>query len=481
VATINRISGNILQDNLVRGANLAVQGNLVFVDVVNTRLGINTATTTHTLTVNGDTNISGNLFVDQVDATGNIATQTAIIAGNAVISSNLGQAVLSGITGAELQYSQASNVSVVSVGDQIAVVQVTDGITQAEITVLPSNVTISGSSGSDTELTVIGNIIVGNIAAFGNLTVGGVDVATDISVAGNIQANNITALISLTANNVTIDNNISVGNTVSSDTVLANSISADTVDSNNITVNNNFTAVGNVSLENLSIANTTIQANIANGNVTLAPTDNQLVIVDTNTGLAIPVGNTDQQPATAIIGTIRFNTDFNSIEVFDGADWDQIGQDVAAINDQTLSGDGITTQFTLIQDTLANAIIVSTNGILQRPGVSYTVSGNILTFAEPPQVADIVDVRFIADVAIVNQITNASGNSIVLDQSGVANASTTHSLQLPSYTVTEASSLSDVESGQIIYCSNGDSGSPCLAVYSVDSWRIVSLGANISS
>jgi hypothetical protein len=56
---INRISGNILQDNLQRGANLSIQGNLVYVDIDNVRLGVNTSTTTHTLTVAGNAHIGG--------------------------------------------------------------------------------------------------------------------------------------------------------------------------------------------------------------------------------------------------------------------------------------------------------------------------------------------------------------------------------------------------------------------------------------
>jgi hypothetical protein len=180
-------------------------------------------------------------------------------------------------------------------------------------------------------------------------------------------------------------------------------------------------------------------------------------------------------------GTIRFNTDINSIEVYDGTNWEPVGREAVSITDQTLFGDGVTTQYNLIRDTLTNAIIVSTNGIVQRPSVAYSVAGNVITFAEAPSVSDIIDIRFIADIEIVNQLTNADGNSLILDPSGVANAATTHSIQFPNYTVSEATALGNVASGQVIYCSNGDAGQPCLAVYSVDAWRVVSLGANISS
>ena len=59
---IARVSGNILQDNLQRGANLSIQGNLVYVDVVNDRVGIATSDTTHILTVSGNGKIDGVSF-----------------------------------------------------------------------------------------------------------------------------------------------------------------------------------------------------------------------------------------------------------------------------------------------------------------------------------------------------------------------------------------------------------------------------------
>lgn len=59
---ISRISGNILQDNLQRGANLSIQGNLAYFDIVNERVGVATADTTHVLTVAGNGKIDGVTF-----------------------------------------------------------------------------------------------------------------------------------------------------------------------------------------------------------------------------------------------------------------------------------------------------------------------------------------------------------------------------------------------------------------------------------
>lgn len=56
--SISKVSGRMLQDNLVRDANLAIDTDTVYVDITNSRLGVNTSATTHTLTVNGDAHIS---------------------------------------------------------------------------------------------------------------------------------------------------------------------------------------------------------------------------------------------------------------------------------------------------------------------------------------------------------------------------------------------------------------------------------------
>ena len=61
---INKISGNILADNLQRGANLAIQGNLIYVDITNTRVGIKKSNPTVTL------DVSGNILANNISSNG---------------------------------------------------------------------------------------------------------------------------------------------------------------------------------------------------------------------------------------------------------------------------------------------------------------------------------------------------------------------------------------------------------------------------
>lgn len=235
-------------------------------------------------------------------------------------------------------------------------------------------------------------------------------------------------------------------------------------------------------LGNIAVDGTVISSVTANSTITLAPNSNSEVIIDTTSGLVLPVGSTAERPSAPSTGTVRYNSNLGIVEIYNGVEWEGVGEDVAAITQQTIVGDDSTTAFTLDQVTTATAVIVSTNGVVQNPGIAYTVSGNTITFSEAPLTTDVIDVRFISDISIVTAISDSSGNSsISVDETGIANLTTVHSLQLPSYTVAQANALANVDSGQIIYCSNGDSGSPCLAVYSVNAWRTVSLGGNITA
>jgi hypothetical protein len=245
---INKISGNILQDNLQRGTNLSVQGNLIYFDVNTNRVGIRTS-----------------------------------------------------------------------------------------------------SPGSDLE--VVGVLEVG---------------AVTIDSAGNIDAGgvNINDLAEPVAN--------------------ADAATKFYVDSQ----------TGNVSasLGNFVFANTTVTTNLAQGNITLAPTGNSTVIIDTVSGLVLPVGTTAERPSPAAQGTVRFNSDSDRVEVYDGTGWDDV---VANVTNQTLNGDGSTAVFTLDRDTTAAAALVMLNGVVQLPAVAYTVAGNQLTFAQAPVISDVIDVRFL--------------------------------------------------------------------------------------
>lgn len=243
---INRISGNILQDNLQRGSDLSIQGNLIYFDIVNNRVGIKTS----------------------------------------------------------------------SPSDDFEI----DGIFR------------------------IGNVV---ITAGGNIN------------AGNVNINNLAAPV-------------------------ANSDAATKFYADSIAANSN--------IGNFTFSNTTISTSVSPGNITLLPTANSTVIINTVSGLVIPVGNTAQRPSPAATGTIRYNTESERIEVYDGSEWDLVASDISS---QLITPDGSSLNYTLDRSTTASAILVITNGVVQTPALAYSVAGNLLSFVEAPLVTDTIDIRFL--------------------------------------------------------------------------------------
>jgi len=257
---------------------------------------------------------------------------------------------------------------------------------------------------------------------------------------------------------------------------------------------------GNVTIGNLTVANTTVSTNLANGNITLTATGNGLVTISGTGGITIPYGNTTQRPDPAVEGTIRYNNALNQTEIYTGSDWESIGGAIANITNQTITPDGSTATYTLDQAATATGILVTINGINQTPNVDYTVATDQITFTDVPLTTDIIQIRFIATVSTVTALTNSAGTAEVNTTAGgnidfdinnttvaqvtstsILNISAGHSLQLPSYTVTQATGLGNVATGQVIYVSNGAAGSPCLAVYSGGAWKQVAIGNTITT
>jgi len=452
---ISRVAGNLLADNLQRGNNLSIQGNLAFFDVGNSRVGILTATPQDQLDVIGTANAT-NVRVTSATANG------------VVFASN----------------------------DQLL-------ITDANLSFDGDVLTVVGNIDCDTLLAnslQVGNIDVGNIVSTGLISGEYIYGNTAINSAGNITGNNLVSNNAVTSQTANITGNIDAGNVYvindfNLDSAAANAVIFTDADKNLISSANllfdgsALILLGSANVDNLSLDGNTISSDTeltivsgADSNVTIQLSGNGVAKIDATTSLTLPVGNTAQRPSSPDLGAIRYNDALGRPEFWDGAEWVEIVAEFAQIINQQLIGDGSTVLFTLDRETTTAAIIVSINGTVQEPDVAYTVVLDEITFAEAPQISDIIDIRFISITTTVNAIANSPGTSeLRITNPGVADASSAHSLQLPSYTVAQATVLGNVASGQLIYVTNGDSGSPCLAVYSGGSWKRVSLGATISS
>ena len=450
---IYRVSGQMLQSTLVRDGNSIAFANTanstatLFVDIANTRVGVNSNVANVTLDVNG------NIFALNLSSTGNITAANI----NATIVSASGN-----VTGGNIL--------------TIGVISATGNLTSGNV--------LSTGLISTTGNATHGNILTGGVlSATGNVTAGNVSTAGNV-VAGNVLVGNIL---------IPTVGNITVGN------VNINNLSNPVANSDAATKYYVDQTAG-ASFGNLSVSNTTITTTLANGNITLTATGTELVQVTGNGGVVIPVGNTFQRPNPPPTGTLRYNTSTNLVEIYNGSGWQSAGGATSAITNQTISPDGTSATYTLDQATTAVSILLTINGVNQTPGVDYTVAGDQLTLTTVPLVTDIIQVRFISTTTTVTEITNSSGNTSVMatdtstinfeintataaqiTSAKIFDISMGHSLKLPSYTVAQAANLANVATGEVIYVSNGDTGNPCLAVYSGGAFKRISFGANIST
>lgn len=222
--------------------------------------------------------------------------------------------------------------------------------------------------------------------------------------------------------------NISIGNI----TINGNTITGNT----GVTIGGTLTApyfIGDGSLltglpasySNANVASylPTYSGNISAGNViskfygnisadTITPYSTQVTIFNNATAIGLPVGTSTQYPTANSAGYIRYNSSISTIEFYNGSSWQPLTN---SITDQQITPDGINQTFTLDQSTTAVGIIVSINGTLQSPGSgAYSVSTNQITFAEIPQVTDIIDVRFIASA-----LTNVNIDATIIDSANI--------------------------------------------------------------
>lgn len=167
-----------------------------------------------------------------------------------------------------------------------------------------------------------------------------------------------------------------------------------------------FVAINNTPIGNSvpsTGAFTTLDATTANiGSLGFANntiTTSNVLIINSDTALQIPVGGTAQRP-TGADGMIRYNTDTPALEYFNGNIWVPVTN---TVTDQIINGDGSSTTFVLDQQASTVGVIVSINGTLQHPGTAYTVTGDQITFTETPESTDVIDVRFLGAAVTVSE------------------------------------------------------------------------------
>ena len=131
------------------------------------------------------------------------------------------------------------------------------------------------------------------------------------------------------------------------------------------------------------------------GDIALIPADDNRIRMQTTSATVLPVGLTSERPAIPETGDLRYNNEIGSIEWYTGSAWVS-GEGALTVASQIIYPTGSTATFVLNQGADTDSVLVTINGTLQQPTVSYTVTGTTLTLVEIPLVTDIVEVRFLA-------------------------------------------------------------------------------------
>ena len=319
---VGKISGPLLSSNLVRdGVNLAVETDLLFLDVNKSRVGVNTSTPQFDLDVNGSFR------------TTHLDVNTALTIGSLTITENSISSSLPAIT-----ISPSGNEPVVYhariVADNLQIYNNTIQSLSAT-----ENLGISAAAGQVVEInsdtTVSGNLRVTN-----NLTVDG-----DVTVNGNIILGDETTdqivvnagfgsdLYPEVSNTYSLGTELYRWDTIFVDTIDAGSITAASLEVGNLLFDENRISVkpGNVLTLNSSsgvqvgdflFKDSTILNTSPDSVTEIFHSGSGYLKVSGSNGLVIPKGTTQDRPTgREEVGMIRFNTELECVEVWQGVEW----------------------------------------------------------------------------------------------------------------------------------------------------------------
>jgi hypothetical protein len=321
---IGRISGQLLKSNLLRaGENLAFETNLLYLDVVNSRIGIKTAAPATDLDVNGHTR-STNITVDNQLNIGNLH-----FTGNTITSDSNTINFIAAAGEATVYHSRLQIDDLQLQGNTISTT-----VSNSSIELDPNGsgtVNIIANTNITGSLVVTGNVnATGNIVIGGNITIG--DALTDSIV---INASIKSDLVPETDNTYDLGSASYRWRAVYTGTLYTTSINVPSLDVGNLMFRDNEittttsqdlyidgNGAGGVRLGNFKIVDNVI-TNLVSGAVSqIAQTGTGYVKIQGTNGFVPPRGNDAERPtAYAVLGMTRYNTNSKALEIWDGLTW----------------------------------------------------------------------------------------------------------------------------------------------------------------
>lgn len=342
---IGRISGPLLKSNLLRSTlpeserNLAFETDLLYLDIINSKIGINSDAPEYDLDVVGTTNttdliVTNNLTVGNFNVTAN------------TISSNLSTINFVAASGEATAYHSRLIVNDIELNGNAIYTTVSNANLELRphgtgIVDIQSNARVTG------DLTVQGNInATGNITIGGNIIIG--DSLTDtITVNASIKSD----LIPESNNTYDLGSSSFKWNTLYANNVNSTTLSLTSLEIGYLNFTDNIISTdsghnlvldpngtGSVRIGNFAIKDNTI-TNVVSGAITeIAQTGAGYLKISGTNGFVPPIGDTSQRPwfsavPTAVVGMTRYNTDSNALEVWDGVTWASPAGTIGAVSE----------------------------------------------------------------------------------------------------------------------------------------------------
>ena len=346
---IGRISGPLLKSNLERnGIDLAFETDLLYLDVNNNRIGVNTASPLYDLDVNGTTRTTDLLVDNQADI-GDLS-----IYGN-TIESNLPTINFTASPGEAVAYHTILEVDDIRLTGNV--ISTTNSNSALEFR---TNGTGSIDIFSSTNIT--GNLQVdGNINADGNIILGGnIVIGDSLSDTIQINASIQSDLIPETDNTYDLGSSSFYWKQAYVNDLYADTLDVPTLDIGNMMFRDNEittttgedlyidgNGAGGVRLGNFYIVDNVI-TNVSSGAITqIAQTGTGYFKIATTNGFVPPRGTDAQRPtAYAVQGMTRYNTNSKALEIWDGAAWASPAGASGAVSE--LQANDIAASFALI-------------------------------------------------------------------------------------------------------------------------------------
>jgi hypothetical protein len=140
--------------------------------------------------------------------------------------------------------------------------------------------------------------------------------------SGTTTLSNVTVSGTLNANNLVTNSTISISNFTTGDILISGNVITTSLSNSNLELRANGT--GTVKAENLEFSNSSIVGTVAE-NITLTPSGTGIVDINSNQSLKLPVGSQGDRPGSPQAGMIRFNSDSNYFEGYNGSYWIRLG------------------------------------------------------------------------------------------------------------------------------------------------------------